>query len=462
MNQTRTSLEARSEQEEHVRTYRSRSVTKTVAALASASLLLAACGGGGDGGDGGDGGGGGGATDVGVTENSIKLGTHMPLTGAVSPGYSEIPTGHKAYFDYVNAAGGVNGREIEYTVRDDTYNPATTTQVTNQLVLQDEIFGMIGGLGTPTHSAVLDFLNEEEVPDLFVSSGSLNWDNPEEYPYSFGWQPNYEVEAKIVAKYISEEFPDAKVGLFLQGDDFGRDAAKGAKQFLEEQIVAEESYTPGNLDVGPQISKLQASGADFVLGFNTPPYTALSQLVSLKLGFKPKWFYSNVGSDVTLVGSILNRVSKGAVKDGGLLSGIYTTKYLPTVEETDNPWIQLFTKVWEEHGDGEPMSNFRVYGMAQAYTAVSALQAAGEDLTRDGIVEAIEEQGSEFEGPWLAPMEYSADSHRGITGVSLGQLEGTAYKELVPVQTTDSGDAEIEPFEDEPFTPTEDGIPAVE
>jgi branched-chain amino acid transport system substrate-binding protein len=461
MQQTRPSLEVRSEQEEHVRTYRSRAVAKTVAALASASLLLAACGGGG-GDEGGGDGGGGGATDIGVTEGAIKLGTHMPLTGVASPGYSEIPTGHKAYFDYVNAAGGVNGREIEYTVRDDTYNPATTSQVTNQLVLQDEIFGMIGGLGTPTHSAVIDFLNEEEVPDLFVSSGSLNWDNPEEYPYTFGWQPNYAVEGKVIGQYIAEEFPDAKVGLFLQGDDFGEDGAAGAKQYIEDQIVAEETYTPGNTDVGPQIAALQAAGADFVLGFNVPSYTALSQLTALRLGYKPKWFYSNVGSDVTLVGSLLNRFSEGAVADGGLLSGIYTTKYLPLVEDTEDPWIQLFTRVWEEHGDGEPMSNFRLYGMAQAYTYVSALQAAGEDLTRDGIVEALEEQGSEFEGPWLAPLDYSADSHRGISGVSVGQIEGTAYTELVPVATTDGAEGEIEPYEEEPFAPTEDGIPAVE
>jgi hypothetical protein len=165
-----------------------------------------------------------------------------------------------------------------------------------------------------------------------------------------------------------------------------------------------------------------------VLGFNVPSYTALSQLTALRLNYKPKWFYSNVGSDVTLVGSLLNRFSEGAVADGGLLNGIYTTKYLPTVEEPDNPWTQLFTEVWEAHGDGKPMSNFRLYGMAQAYTYVSALQAAGEDLTRDGIVEALEEQGSEFEGPWLAPLDYSADSHRGISGLSVNQIEATSSR----------------------------------
>jgi len=442
-----------------LRTYRSRSAVKAVAALATASLLLAACGnseGGGD--DPADTPAAEGST-VGITDTSIKIGTHMPLTGVASPGYSEIPTGQKAYFDYVNAAGGVNGREIEYVVRDDTYNPATTTQVTNQLVLQDEIFAMLGGLGTPTHSAVVDFLNEEEVPDLFISSGALTWNNPEEYPFSFGWQPNYEVEGKIMGKYIAEKFPDAKVGLFLQGDDFGRDGALGAKQFVEDQVVAEVTYTPGNTDVGPQIAELKAAGADLIMGFNVPSYTALSQLTALRLSYDPQWFYSGVGSDITLVGSLLNRFSKGAVKDGGLLSGAITTKYLPAVEEPDNPWTQLFTKVWEEHGDGGPMSNFRLYGMAQAYTLVSALQAAGEDLTREGIVAAIEETGSEFEGPWLAPMEYSAESHRGISGVSVVQIEGTDFKQLVPVQTTGSGESEVELFDEDAFTPTEDGLP---
>jgi len=441
-----------------LRTYRSRSAVKAVAALATASLLLAACGNSDGGDDPADTPAAEGST-VGTTDTSIKIGTHMPLTGVASPGYSEIPTGQKAYFDYVNAAGGINGREIEYTVRDDTYNPATTSQVTNQLVLQDEIFAMLGGLGTPTHTAVIDFLNEEKVPDLFVSSGALAWDNPEKYPFSFGWQPNYEVEGKIMGKYIAEKFPDAKVGLFLQGDDFGRDGAAGAKQFVEDQVVAEVSYTPGNTDVGPQIAELQAAGADLIMGFNVPSYTALSQLTALRLNYDPQWFYSNVGSDITLVGSLLDRFSKGAVKDGGLLSGAITTKYLPTVEEPDNPWTKLFTKVWEEHGDGGPMSNFRLYGMSQAYTLVSGLQAAGEDLTREGIVAAIEEKGADFEGPWLAPLEYSAESHRGISGVSVVQIEGTDFKELVPVQTTSSGDSEVEKFDEDPFTPTEDGLP---
>ena len=432
-------------------------VAATVTALA-----LAACGSS-------SGGGGGSAAEdegvegatTGVTATSIKIGTHMPLTGVAAPGYSTIPTGAKAYFDYVNAHGGINGRTIDYVVRDDGYNPTTTSSVTNQLVLQDQIFAMLGGLGTPTHSAVLDFLNEEKVPDLFVSSGALAWNQASKYPYTFGWQPNYEVEGKILGKYVSENFPDAKVGLFLQGDDFGRDGAAGAEQFLKDQIVSRATYTPGNTDVGPQIAQLKADGADFVIGFNVPAYTALSQLTALRLNYKPKWFYSNVGSDVSLVGALLNNFSKGAVKDsGGLLNGIYTTKYLPTVEDPSNPWTQFFQKVWKEHGgSNEPLNNFRIYGMSQAYTLVQALAASGQNVTREGIVKTIEEKGATWKGPWLAPFDYSANSHRGISGVEVVQVTGDTTKQLVDVQTTAGGDAPITKSTETPSTPDQDGIP---
>ena len=438
-------------------------MARTVVALVGASLFATACGAGGGGGSGasGGGGGGGGGEATGITGSTIKIGTHMPLTGVAAPGYSTIPTGTKAYFDYVNAHGGINGRKIEYVVRDDGYNPTNTSQVTNQLVLQDQIFGMLSGLGTPTHSAVLDFLNEEKVPDLFVSSGALAWNQPQKYPFTFGWQPNYEVEGKIAGKYVKENFPKAKVGLFLQGDDFGRDGAAGAEDFLKDQIVSRATYTPGNTDVGPQIAQLKADGADFVIGFNVPAYTALSQLTALRLNYKPKWFYSNVGSDVSLVGALLNNFSKGAVKDsGGLLNGIYTTKYLPTVEDPSNPWTQFFQKVWKEHGgSNEPLNNFRIYGMSQAYTLVQALAASGQNVTREGIVKTIEEKGATWKGPWLAPFDYSANSHRGISGVEVVQVTGDTTKQLVDVQTTAGGDAPITKSTETPSTPDQDGIP---
>lgn len=382
---------------------------------------------------------------VGVTEDTIKIGGHFPLTGVAAPGYSEIPSGHKAYYDYVNANGGVHGRKIEFVVRDDGYNPTNTSQVTNELVLKDEIFAMVGGLGTAPHSAVVDFLNEEKVPDLFVSSGSLQWgDKPAERPFTFGWQPDYEIEGKIIGDWVKKNMPDAKVGLFLQDDDFGRDGEKGVRRYLDSQIVEVARYASGNTDVAPQIAALQAAGADLVLGFNTPSYTALSQLVALKLGFEPKWFYSSVGSDPALVGSLLSRFSEGAVTDGAnLLDGMLTTEYIPGVDAPEDPWMKLWQKVWSEHGADGELTNFRVYGLSQAYTFVQALQAAGPNPTREGIVEAIERAGGDFAGPAVAPFRFTADSHLGISGVSVVEVHGGVGENLTPVLVTDLGDAPI-------------------
>ncbi|XVX21659.1 ABC transporter substrate-binding protein [Actinomycetota bacterium] len=381
----------------------------------------------------------------GVTDTSVKIGAHFPLTGVAAPGYSEIPSGAKAYFDYVNSKGGIHGRKIEYIVKDDAYVPTNTTQVVNELVQKDQVFAIVGGLGTPTHSAVVDFLNSEKVPDLFVSSGSIKWgDKPSERPMTFGWQPDYEIEGKIIGKYIKEKMPDAKIGLYLQDDDLGADGAKGLKQFVGDQVVKEVKYTPGNTDVAPQIAALQASKADLVVGFNVPSYTALSQLTALKLNYKPKWFYTNVGSDPKLVGSLLAKFSKGAVKDGNsALDGIMTTEYIPGVDSADDPWVKLWTKVWDEQGKDGELTNYRVYGMSQAYAFVSALQASGKNLTREGIVKAIEDGGGKWKGPNKLPFRYSADSHLGISGVEVVEIKKGIGQGLQDPMVTDLGDAEI-------------------
>jgi len=431
--------------------------TRVAAALAGAAVLLAGCGGGGS--DSTTGQSSEGGSEPGITPTSIKIGTHMPLTGVAAPGYSEISPGAKAYFDYINDQGGINGRKIEYIVKDDGYNPTNTASVTNQLVLQDEIFAMIQGLGTPTHSAVLDFLDEQEVPDLFASSGALAWNQPDKYPGTFGWQPNYTTEGKIIGKYIQENFPDAKVGLFLQGDDLGRDGSEGVKQFIADQIVEEVTYTSGNTDIAAQIQQLKASGADMVVGFNVPAYTALSQLQARGQGFEAKWFYTNVGLDAQLVGGLLDNFSKGQVKGTSALEGLYTTRYLTGVDDADDPWVQLWNKVWEAKGDGKPLTNFNLYGMSGAYTFAQTLAAAGPDVTRESLISTLEEKGSSFQGPALAPFAYSAEEHRGITGVRVVQIKDGKPENLTEVQTTGAGEEPIEEYTQEQAPPPANGVP---
>jgi branched-chain amino acid transport system substrate-binding protein len=431
----------------------------TVVATATVATTLAACGS--SGGGGGNNSGANKASDTGITATSIKIGATYPLTGVAAPGYSEIPLGVKAYFDYVNNNGGVNGRKIDYIYKDDGYNPTNTSSVTNQLVLQDQVFMMMGALGTPTHNAVVQFLNSERVPDLFVASGSLSWNQPKKYPETFGWQTDYEIEGKVIGNYIKEKFPNAKVGLFLQGDDFGEDGAKGVKEELPaSQIVSSQTYTSGNTDIGPQIAALKASGADLVVSFSVPAYTALSQLASLQLGYKPQWFVSNVGSDATLVGNLLKAFSKGAVSGAGPLEGVLTTRYLATVDMKDDPWTQLWQKVWSASGQKGDLTNFEVYGMAQAYTTIQALQAAGKNPTRESLVSAIEKVGGDWKGPLVAPFRYSSDSHAGVSGMTVSQISGGAVKDLTGVETTDNGkDAPIKQSSDEAGTPPANGIP---
>ncbi len=400
-------------------------------------------------------------SDPGITDNSVTVGATFPLTGVAAPGYSEIPSGTQAYFDYVNAHGGVHGRTIKYLVRDDGYNPTTTTSVTKELVLQDKVFAMLSALGTPTHSAVVDYLNSEKVPDLFVSSGSVMWGNdPAKRPETFGWQPDYEIEGKIIGKWVAENMPHAKVGLFLQDDDFGRDGEKGVRQYLDKQIVAVQRYTPGNTDVAPQIAALQSAKADLVLGFNVPAYSALSQLVAMKLNYQPRWFYSNVGADPQLVGSLLASFSKGAVKQDKPLAGVLTTEYISGLDAPDSPWVKLWQKVWDKYGKGGKLTNYRIYGMAEAYTFVQALQAAGANPSRADLVKAVENMGNAT-GPNLAPYRYSAHSHMGISGMKVVEIQGiTSSKQLTPVEVTDLGNAPIKKDQSQAGdAPPADGIP---
>lgn len=440
---------------------------RAVVAASTAAVVLASCGAGGrdasDGASGDDGAAKGDTT--GITDTTIKIGTHQPLTGVAAPGYSEINTGVQAYLDYVNEAGGIHGRTIEYTVKDDAYNPTNTTKVVDELVLGDEVFAIVGGLGTATHMSVIDFLNQEGVPDLFVSSGAHDWGNdPEARPTTFGWQPDYEIEGKIMGQWIKENMPDAKVGLFLQADELGEDGETGLRQYIDDQIVERVEYASGNIDIGPQMSKLKESGADLVIGFNTPSYTALSQLGAMKLGFKPKWMYTNVGSDARLIGGLLDKFSQGQVKAGqSALDGVMTTEYIPGADDEDSPWTDLWNKVWDAHGKEGDLTNYRVYGMSQAYTFVSALQAAGKDLTRERIIQVIETDGQSWPDPALAPYRFSQESHLGMTGMMVSEIEKGIGKPLTEVLVTDIGDAEITPDDSKAAddAPPESGIPEV-
>lgn len=379
----------------------------------------------------------------GVTDDTVLIGTHQPLTGPAAPGYSQISAGAQAVYDFINDNGGVNGRQIDYRVEDDGYDPSRTIDVTRELVLEDEIFAMVGGLGTPTHDKVIDFLNEEGVPDLFVSSGALMWNNPEEHPLTYGYQVDYTREAKIQGKFIAENFPDASVGYFYQNDDVGEDAQNGLDQYLGEEVVSRQHYETEVTDVGPQIAELERQGAEVVVCSCIPAFMALALLEAASIGYEPTWVVSSIGADTATLKGLLSQFTQDTEAEGvpadAFLDGLLTTGYLPQVEMVDDPWTQFFSAVWEEYGGEAPLTNTTVYGMAQAVMFAQVLKAAGPDLTRQALIDALQER--EYKGPGLVPFSTAADDHAGFTGafVSEYQADGQPEMQQEPMVTDREG-----------------------
>ena len=398
----------------------------------------------------------------GVTKTSITFGTHQPLTGPAAPGYSEIAPASQAFFDYVNAHGGVFGRKLHLIIKDDGYNPTNTVNVVKQLVLQSNVFGIFEGLGTPTHTKVVGYLNASKVPDMFVASGCPCWDKGTTQPDTFGWQPNYTIEGKILGQYIKQKFPGKKVGVLYQDDDFGQGGLAGIQDEVPaSQIVAKQAYQSGVTTLAPQITALKAAHADVLVDFTVPIYTAIGQLTSFTLGYKPQLVVSNVGIDPTTVAGLLKTISKGKASGTALIEGAITDGYLPSPTDTSNPWIQLFQKVHAQYDAKAPFDGNVEYGMANAYTLVQALEAAGKNLTRQALVNAVNTHGADWTGPGLVKYRYSTSDHGGFGGVEIGQLrKGKIVLFGGPMTTDPSTGGAITPTASSQTPPPASGVPS--
>jgi ABC-type branched-subunit amino acid transport system substrate-binding protein len=406
-------------------------------------------------------GGGGGAAAPGVTATTVTIGSTQPLTGVAAPGYSEISQASNAYFKFINAAGGINGRTIKYDYVDDAYNPTQTVTQTKKLVGQDNVFAIFNALGTPTHQKVVNYLNQNKVPDLFVASGCLCWDDPSNLPETFGWQPDYTVEGKILGAYIKQHFAGKKIAYFYQADDFGQDGVKGLDMEIpSSQVVSRQSYQPTNINIATQVQKLQASKADLVVSFSVPAFTALLKLNMLKVNYNPQLAVSNVGSDpITLAGLLEAFAKQGGAKVKGapLIQGIITDGYLSSPADPSNSWIQLFQQIHDKYIPKLPFDGNVEYGMAAAYTFAQALQAAGKNPTRDSIVKAVE--AGLPQGPGLVPFRFSSSSHAGFEGVQIGTIKGTSISFVGTPETTDDSTGAIQPFTGSQPTAPSNGIP---
>ncbi|WP_424187215.1 ABC transporter substrate-binding protein [Actinokineospora sp. G85] len=424
-----------------------------ILALGVVAVLLAGCGGAGEGGgtSGGD------AERDGGRDRHVRAGRHPPAADrARRPGYATISKGAQAVYSYVNDAGGIHGREIDYRVEDDGYNPTRTVEVVKKLVLQDKVFALVGGLGTPTHSKVVDFLTAEGVPDVLVSSGALAWDDPGRSPMTFGFQVDYTREAKILGTHIAEAMPGREVGVLHQNDDVGRDGMAGLDRVIEDAIVSRQPYDPANADVLPQLTALRQSGAEVVVCECVPAFTALAILTAARLGYQPRFVVSSIGADVKTLTGLLADFGERAgaeVSVPALLSGMTGAGYLPDAD-SDDPWITLFKEIHAKYIPDVPLTDTVVFGMAQAYTFAQALKEAGRDLTRSKLLAAFE--SGKIEGPGMTPFAFSGESHAGYTGAYVFTVDSEVRTNVVrEPMVTDRGDGPVTPAPSARKTPAD-------
>jgi ABC-type branched-subunit amino acid transport system substrate-binding protein len=380
------------------------------------------------------------ASAPGITATTITIGSHQPLTGPVADPYGQIAPASTAYFNYVNAHGGVYGRKIVYKYLDDAYNPTTTASVVRELVLQDSVYAVFNGLGTPTHLAAISFLNSQKVPDVFIASGCACWNQPSTYPETFGYQLDYVREGKILGQYVAQHFKGKKVAYFYQDDEFGLDGVKGLNyEIPSSMVVSKQSYAVTNVNIGPQVAALHASGAQVVVAFSVPAFTALLKLYGLKLGYSPALVVSGVNSDVYSLDGLLEAFAKqsGATVNGSALTnGIITDSYLPSQTDTSNSWVTLFKMVHDQYDATRPWDGQALYGEAVAYAFVQAMFKAGRNPTRADLVSAI--NGGLPPGPVVAPYAYGVDSHDGATGAYMAIMSNGGLTTQGSVLTTDT------------------------
>ena len=322
--------------------------------------------------------------DTGASDTEIKIGNIMPYSGPASA-YGIIGKTEEAYFKMINEAGGVNGRKINFISYDDGYSPPKAVEQARKLIESDEVLLIFNALGTPSQTAVQKYHNAKKVPQLFVATGASKWNDPKDFPWTMGFQPSYRVEARIFAKYILKEKPNAKVAIFYANDDFGKDYLAGIKDIFGSKasnlIVAEESYETTEPSIDSHIVKLKGTGADVFVNISTPKFAAQAIKKMAELEWKP----THVLTDVS--------VSIGAVmKPAGLEAseGILSAQYMKDASDPqwkDDEGMKKFMAFIDKYMPGANVADLNLaYGYAAAQTMVQVLKQSGDDLTRENVM----------------------------------------------------------------------------
>ena len=322
--------------------------------------------------------------DPGATDTEIKVGHTNPYSGPASA-YGAIGRAEAAYFKMINEQGGIKGRKINFMSLDDAYSPPRTVEQIRKLVEEEQVLLIFQSLGTPTNTAIHKYMNAKKVPHLFVATGATKWGDPEHFPWTMGWQPNYQSEAHLYAKYILKNRPAAKIALLYQNDDYGKDYVKGLKDGLGDKagqmIVAEASYETSDPTVDSQIVTLKASGADTLLIFATPKFAAQAIRKTYDTGWRPLQFINNVSSSIAAV-----LQPAGLEKSVGLIVGYYLKDPLDPQWKND-PGVKAFLDWMKKYNpEADPADNNVYYGYSAAQTLVQVLNQCGDDLTRENVM----------------------------------------------------------------------------
>lgn len=319
----------------------------------------------------------------GVTDTEIKIGNIAPYSGPASA-YSTIAKTISAYFDKVNEDGGINGRKVNFLSYDDGYSPPKAVEQARKLVESDEALLIFQSLGTPSNSAIEKYMNMKKVPQLLVATGATKFGSPGDFPWTMGWQPNYQSEGIIYGRWIAAEMPDAKIAVMYQNDDFGKDLLNGLKTGLGDKadmVIAEASYEVAEPVVDSQVVKLKASGANVFISFSTPKFAAQGIKKAHEIGWDATQFVANVSNSV---GAVLTPAGLEASE------GLISTAYLKDMQDpqwADDPTVKDWNDFMDKYyPDGNKLSSFTTYGYSVAQTMVHILEQAGDDLTRENVL----------------------------------------------------------------------------
>ncbi len=372
--------------------------------------------------------------DSGATDSEIKIGNIMPYSGPASA-YATIGKTEAAYFNKINAEGGINGRKINFISYDDGYSPPKTVEQARKLVENDEVLLIFNSLGTPGNTAIQKYMNSKKVPQLFVSTGAAKWNDPKNFPWTMGWQPSYQVEARIYAKYILQNYPGKTIGILFQNDDFGKDYVIGLREGLGDQagklIVVESSYETSSPTVDSQVVQIKGANPDIFVNIATPKFAAQAIKKIGELGWHPVQFLTNVSASV---GGVMKPAGYENSQD--ILSAAYLKDPKDAQWKTDpalNEWRAFMTK-WYPEGDQEDAATVFGYGVAQGL--VQVLKQCKDELTRENIMKQAANLNFEI-GIYLpgTKIRTSAADFAPLEQLQMMRFKGESWELFGPVMS---------------------------